>query len=227
MRRFVGALTLGFLLSTVTGSGQEENPPLEPTAAGEAVAEVGVLAATLSPDRPVPDVITVRDKSVLEPDEPAKTDVTLDLKTRVGLGVGFLGPLGAAGRVSLLHGLGADVRDEDVSVKAVCAVPIPHCAKGFLIQADAGTGGGKLSIGVGAYARIHEESFKGAAGAAFRLAVARTWGDPIGTKPGLTYLGPELDLSVYRVNLTLGVLFRIAGEGGSTALFSWGVGFGG
>jgi hypothetical protein len=158
--------------------------------------------------------------------EPAETDVTLGLRTRFGGGVGFSGPLGAAARVSLFHGLGADVRDDTTRVKAICALPIPRCANGFLVQADAGTGGGKLSLGVGAHANVHEDSFKGPAGVAFRLAVARTWGDPIGTAPGLTYVGPELDLSILRVNLTLGTLFRVTGDDGARVLVSWGLGFG-
>jgi hypothetical protein len=207
----IAAIALGLLGLSGAGYGQEEKPTLDPVMAEPVVT---------------PDVLTIRDKSVLDKDVPAKTDITLDLQTRFGWGVGLLGPLGAAGRVSLLHGLGADVRDDETRVKAVCAVPIPHCAKGFLIQADAGTGGGKLSLGLGAYAKVREESFKGTAGVAFRLAVARTWGDPIGTEPGLTYVGPELDLSIIRINLTLGVLFRVSGDRGSSALFSWGVGFG-
>jgi hypothetical protein len=128
--------------------------------------------------------------------------------------------------VSLFHGLGADVRDDTTRVKAVCALPIRYCANGFLVQADVGTGGGKLSLGLGAHAKVDEESFKGTAGVAARLAVAHTWGDPIGTEPGLTYLGPELDLSVVHVNVTLGLLFRVAGHGGASVLFSWGLGFG-
>jgi hypothetical protein len=168
----------------------------------------------------------VGEGGVLDKDQSAETDVTLDLHTRFGAGAGFSGPLGAAARVSLYHGVRADVRDDTTRVKAVCALPIPHCAKGFLVQADAGTGGGKLSLGVGAYANVQEESFKGTAGVAFRLALAHTWGDPIGTEPGLTYLGPEMDLSILHVNLTLGVLFRVSGDGGAAALFSWGLGFG-
>jgi hypothetical protein len=73
---------------------------------------------------------------------------------------------------------------------------------------------------------VDDEGFKGSAGAALRVAVAHTWGHPIGQPTGLTFVGPELDLSVMRFNLTLGVLFKVAGDGGSSALFSWGVGFG-
>jgi len=196
MKRTVRAIVLGMLWLPAVAYSQEEAPP------------------------------AVREGGVLDTDQSAETEVSLDLRTRFGAGVGFSGPLGAGARVTLYHGLGADVRDESTRVKAVCALPIPHCAHGFLLQADAGTGGGKLSLGVGAYAKVHEESFKGTAGVAFRVAVAHTWGDPIGTEPGLTYLGPEMDLSILHFNLTLGVLFRVAGDGGAGALFSWGVGFG-
>jgi hypothetical protein len=73
---------------------------------------------------------------------------------------------------------------------------------------------------------VHEEDFRGTLGVGLRAALARTWGSPIGTDPGLTYLGPELDLAVVRVNVTLGVLWRVSGQGGASVLFSWGVGFG-
>jgi hypothetical protein len=173
---------------------------------------------------PTPDA--AQQPLVLDPRAPAKTEITLDRRTQLGAGIGFSGPLGAAASLRILHGLGADVRDGSTKVNAVCAIPMPHCAQGFLIQADAGSGGGKLSLGVGARAHVDEESFRGTAGVALRLALARTWGNPVGTEPGLTYLGPELDLSVIRINLTLGALFRVSGDRGSSALFSWGLGFG-
>jgi hypothetical protein len=158
--------------------------------------------------------------------EPAPTEITVDRANQVMAGIGFAGPIGAAASLRLLHGLGADVREEDGRVKAVCALPVPHCANGFLLQADAGTGGGKLSLGVGARARVEEEGFRGTVGLALKASLARTWGSPIGTEPGLTYLGPEIDFSILRANLTLGVLWRVSGHAGPSALFSWGVGFG-
>jgi len=161
-----------------------------------------------------------------DPTLPADTEVTLDKDTQVAAGVGFGGPIGAAASFRVMHGLGADVRDEDARVKAVCALPIPHCAQGFTFQADAGSGGGKLSLGIGARARVEEEDFRGTVGVGLRASLVRTWGSPIGTEPDLTYLGPELDLSVIRINLTLGVLWRLGGDRGSSALFSWGLGFG-
>jgi hypothetical protein len=157
---------------------------------------------------------------------PGRTDITLDRQTLFRAGIGFSGPIGGTASLQLLHGLGADIEDDGARVEAVCAVPMPHCAQGYLLRADVGSGGGKLSLGLGALAKVHEEDFKGTVGAALRLALAQTWGDPIGQPAGLTFLGPELDLSVKRINLTLGVLFRVGGDGGSSALFSWGLGVG-
>jgi hypothetical protein len=160
------------------------------------------------------------------PARPSETQVTVDRANQLTVGIGFAGPIGAAASVRLLHGLGADVREGEGRARVVCAVPIPHCAQGFLLQADAGSGGGKLSLGVGARARVEEEDFRGTVGLGLKASLVRTWGSPIGTEPGLSYLGPELDLSIVRVNLTLGVLWRVSGHSGSSALFSWGVGFG-
>jgi hypothetical protein len=160
------------------------------------------------------------------PTPPAATEVTLDRTTAFGAGFGVSGPLGAALSLRLAHGLGADVREDGGRVRAVCALPIPHCAKGFILQADVGSGGARLSLGVGARARIEDEDFRGTVGVSLRAALVRTFGSPLGTEPGLTYLGPELDLTVLRANLTLGVLLRLSGRRGASVLFSWGVGFG-
>ena len=161
---------------------------------------------------------------VPDPTLPARTATTIDRKSQAVIGLGFGGPLGAALRLDLLHGLVADVREEKEHVSAVCAVPLPHCARGFLLGAEAGYGGGKLSLGVGANARVDSEDFHGTVGAGFRLSLARTWGSPIGTAPGLTYLGPELDLHILRFGVDLGVLWRVSGAGGASALFTWGLG---
>ncbi len=152
------------------------------------------------------------------------TEVTIDKNTQAVAGVGFSGPLGGVVTFELLHGLGADVREGKERVQIVCAAPIPYCAGGFFLKATAGSGGGRLGIGAGARARIHADEAKGAVTAGLLLSVARTWGSPIGTEPGLTYLGPELDLSVMHVALDLGVLWRIHGDRGDRLLFSWGIG---
>jgi hypothetical protein len=183
---------------------------------------VGLASIVAAQEPPQPPDIPTSPKA----SSPPPTEITLDKGTQFAAGIGFGGPLGAAASFRILHGLGADVRDGEDRVKAVCAVPIPHCAQGFTFQADAGSGGGKLSLGIGARARVDDPDFRGTVGAGLRLSLARTWGSPIGTDPGLTYLGPELDLSILRVNLNLGVLWRVSGQGGASALFSWGLGFG-
>jgi len=227
MKRIAWLLVVGCLGLPVRTTGQEPAPapPLPDEAAATQQPATAPEPAPAAVPVAVPAAVA-QQPLVLDPRAPAKTEITLDSRTQLGAGIGFSGPLGAAASLRLLHGLGADVRDGSTRVKAVCAIPMPHCAQGFLIQADAGSGGGKLSLGVGARAHVDEESFRGTAGVALRLALARTWGNPIGTEPGLTYLGPELDLSVIRINLTLGALFRVSGDRGSSALFAWGLGFG-
>jgi hypothetical protein len=155
---------------------------------------------------------------------PTQTEVTVDRKDQFVGGLAFGGPLGIHGTIGLLHGLGADVDDDRDRVRAVCAAPIAHCAHGFLLQADAGSGGGKLSLGLGGRARIDSDDFHGVVGADVRVSLARTWGSPIGTEARLTYLGPEVDLSIVHIGVTLGVLWRVSGRGGSLAVFSWGLG---
>jgi hypothetical protein len=183
-------------------------------------------ASGQEPPSPSAPPLVVEKQPLPDPTLRPETEVTLDKGTHVAAGIGFGGPIGAAASLRILHGLGADVRESDGRVKVVCALPIPHCAQGFLLQADAGSGGAKLSLGLGARARVDEEDFHGTVGVGLRASLVRTWGSPIGTEPGLTYLGPELDLSVVRVNLGFGVLWRVSGQGGASALFSWGVGFG-
>lgn len=134
-----------------------------------------------------------------------------------GGGAGFGGPLGAAATGELIYGLRADVRDDGDRVRGVA---------GLLVQVAAGSGGGKLSLGVGGRGRVEAEDFKGSLGAGLKVSLARTWGSPVGTASGLTYLGPELDLSAMHVALTLGPLFRVGGgASGGAVLFSWGLGF--
>jgi hypothetical protein len=185
----------------------------------------GSAAGQESPVAAPPPIAEVPSPARPESLDP-ETEITLDKDTQVAVGIGFGGPIGAAASFRVLHGLGADVREEDGRVKAVCALPIPHCAQGFTFQADAGSGGGKLSLGIGARARVEDEDFRGTVGVGLRASLVRTWGSPIGTEPDLTYLGPEFDLSIIRINLTLGVLWRVSGHAGSSALFSWGLGFG-
>jgi len=214
MPRLGWVIVMGCLAQAVPSAGQEA-----PAASPPVVAEPAPPPAA---EPPPPPAEPPSPKSESRP----QTEITLDKGTQVAFGIGFGGPIGAAASLRVLHGLGADVREGDDRVKAVCAVPIPHCAQGFLFQADAGSGGGKLSLGIGARARVDEEDFRGTVGVGLRASLVRTWGSPVGTEPGLTYLGPELDLSIVRFNLTLGVLWRVSGHAGASAIFGWGIGFG-
>jgi hypothetical protein len=205
--------------------------PAAPAAAPAAASGVDVPPAAAAVDSDADaDLAAARSASTVSSAPkppgglPAEAEVTIDRRNAVVAGVRFGGPIGASLRLSLLHGLGAKVREKDEKVDAVCAVPIPHCAGGFLLDAEAGSGGGKLSLGVGANAKVQSEDFRGTVGAGLKLSLAHTWGNPVGTDPGLTYLGPELDLFVLRVGVNVGVLFRVAGDGGSSTLFSWGLG---
>jgi hypothetical protein len=155
-----------------------------------------------------------------------ETEVTLGRSNQFVAGIGFGGPLGASVSVGLLRGLGADVEEKSdrERVLGVCAAPIPRCDNGFLVQAEAGSGGGKLSLGLGGRARVDTEDFKGTFGASLKASLARTWGSPTGTEPGLTYLGPELDFTVLHFGASVGVLWRVSGDGGASVLFSWGLG---
>lgn len=210
----VAAALVASCLAVAAPSWAGPEPPRPESPAPLAAPPVDASPADVPPStNPAPD-----------PGLPARTDVTLDRANRLVAVAGFGGPLGATLRLDLLHGLGADVRGENEHVKAVCALPIPHCARGFLLGAEAGSGGGKLSLGVGANARVESDDFHGTVGVALALSLARTWGSPVGTRPGLGYLGPELQLGVLRFGVSLGALWRISGSGGDSLLFSWGIG---
>ena len=144
-----------------------------------------------------------------------ETEVTVAGKPHASGGLLFGGPLGATATGELLYGIRANVREEDDRV---------HAFAGLALSAQAGTGGGKLGLGLAGRARIEMEDFHGSVGAGLKVSVARTWGSPVGTETGLTYLGPELDLDEMHVALGLGVLFRVGGSGGAGTLFSWSLG---
>ncbi|MGH9888391.1 MAG: hypothetical protein ACREBE_22845 [bacterium] len=145
-----------------------------------------------------------------------ETQITVGGRPHASGGLYFGGPLGASASGELLYGFRADVREDDGRVRAFA---------GLALSAQAGSGGGKLGLGLAGRARVEEEDFHGGVGAGLTVSVARTWGSPIGTEEGLTYLGPELELDAMHVALGLGVLFRVGGHGGAGTLFSWGLGF--
>jgi hypothetical protein len=154
--------------------------------------------------------------SVAGAEEPAaETEITVRSKAHASAGAGIMGPLGGAVFGEVMVGLGADVREDGGRVKALA---------GVVLQAHGGTGGAKLSLGAGVRARIDEDDFRGGITVGLLGSMVRTRGSPLGTEPGLTYLGPELELSVKHVALTLGTLWRIDGSVGKKVMLSWGIG---
>ena len=144
-----------------------------------------------------------------------QTEVTVAGKPHASGGLLFGGPLGASATGELLYGIRADVHEDGDRVRAFA---------GLALSAQAGTGGGKLGLGLAGRARVDMEDFRGGVGAGLKVSVARTWGSPVGTEKGLTYLGPELELDAMHVALGLGVLFRVGGQGGAGTVFSWSLG---
>lgn len=150
--------------------------------------------------------------------EDAPHDTTWHQPTLTGTAIGasFGGPFGLGVTGEIIHGgLGIDVTDDQDRIKGVA---------GLLLQAHAATGGGKLSVGAGFSGRVETDDFKGSATLALKASLARTWGSPRGSEPGLYYLGPELDLSAMRVATSFGVLWRLGGGSGGSVLFTWGLG---
>jgi hypothetical protein len=98
-----------------------------------------------------------------------------------------------------------------------------HTASGWLVQAEAGAGGGKLALGKAA--ALLYGPFRPYAGGALKAVVVRTWGSPLGARPRRTYAGAEVDLALLYVRASVGLLRQVAGSGDDTML-SWGVGIG-
>lgn len=102
---------------------------------------------------------------------------------------------------------------------------------GALVQLGAGWSGGRLSAG---WAKVSGER-KGngfflsdpLVGIAFKGTVMRTWHDPIDTEPDRWYLGAEVEGSIARVNMRLGLLYRLEHHDESSPwLISAGIGWG-
>jgi hypothetical protein len=153
----------------------------------------------------------------------SETEITVAPGNRVSLIAQVGGPLGVTGGVELLHGLGADFNEIEREERTR-----GHARFGLVLQVHAGSGGGKLGVGLGAHADVREESphesVSVRAGAALKLAYVRTWGSPWGTEAGVSYLGPELDLDIMSIVLSAGPLFRVGGTHGDRVLLSWGAG---
>jgi hypothetical protein len=126
------------------------------------------------------------------------------------LAIGAGGPLLVSGSAGVILG-------KDLALPDECPSP-----RGVLLQAEAGAGGGKLSVGP-VYTYCHTP-FGSLGAGSLQLTYLRTWGNPLGTEPDLTYWGGELRLGLIDWRVTLGLLKRTGGgEAGANLLFTWGI----
>jgi hypothetical protein len=88
--------------------------------------------------------------------------------------------------------------------------------KGWLIEAEAGQGGGAISFGRGYASDMQTQAMK--------LTVLRTWGNPTdGVVPGNTYIGFQQSFS-FLIKISVGYMYRIAGPGPGNGLYTFGGG---
>jgi hypothetical protein len=104
------------------------------------------------------------------------------------------GPLLASASAGVILGRDRSTPDE-------CPSP-----RGWLVQAEAGAGGGKLSAGP-VYTYCYTALGSLGAGA-FQAVWLRTWGNPLGADPELSYVGGELDIGLIDWKVSLGLLKR-------------------
>jgi hypothetical protein len=91
-----------------------------------------------------------------------------------------------------------------------------HLPHGLLIQVEPGLGGGKASLG-------YATGLLPYAAGGVKASVLRTWGQPLLTEPGRTYVGVEAEATFF-IKLSLGLMTRVAGPNGGRLLVTGGVG---
>lgn len=86
------------------------------------------------------------------------------------------------------------------------------------IDVDAGTGGGRVGIGL--------DGLGDGFGFGLRGSLMRTWLEPIDVDKNQTYLGLDIMLGYDQLSLQLGSYYRIQGDGGSADEWLTTIGFG-
>ena len=126
------------------------------------------------------------------------------------LAVGVGGPLLASASAGLILGSDRSAPDE-------CPSP-----RGWLVQGEAGIGG--LKLGAGPVFTYCHTAFGSLGAGSLQAAYVRTWGNPLGTEAGISYVGGELDFGLIDWRVTLGLLKRTGREAeGANLLFTWGL----
>jgi hypothetical protein len=92
-----------------------------------------------------------------------------------------------------------------------------HIPSGLFLQAEPGIGGGKVGIG---YVKGLPPVVAGGVQAFF----LRTWGQPLWNDPGRSYVGLQLDVTIF-AKLSLGVMRRVD-SGGNDIKITGGLGVG-
>ena len=88
---------------------------------------------------------------------------------------------------------------------------------GWLVEANAGLGGGRLAFGRAGYLEY--------LGLDARVFVSRTWNSPLGASNDSTYIGAEGGLALGYIRVALGVGQRISGPAGEYGtILTWSAG---
>jgi hypothetical protein len=115
------------------------------------------------------------------------------------IGLSYATPIGAAAGVAVIVGdLGGCV----------------GVGRGAVIQAEVGSDGGKLSLGIAAT----DLRLVPSTALTLKASVLRTWRRPWRTAPASTYVGPEATFTFKYVKATVGYGWRVGGSGRSRML---------
>jgi hypothetical protein len=98
---------------------------------------------------------------------------------------------------------------------------------GWFAQVEPGVGGGKLSAGYCDLALDELNPSPPSFALGLKGSVLRTWGSPLGAARHETLIGPELDMTVLYVKVSVGLLWPVGPASAHQGrLTTWGVGFG-
>jgi hypothetical protein len=93
-----------------------------------------------------------------------------------------------------------------------------HVPIGLLLQVEPGVGGGKVAIGVA-------KGLPPVAGVGLKAFYLRTWGQPLWNERGRSYVGAEIDATIF-LKVSIGVMRRVDGDGPKDTKLTGGIGFG-